>query len=244
MQLDIADLDDEILWKRFRENSDLAARSILIEKYSSLVKILAASLFAKRFDDEVEFDDFFQYGMVGLIQSLDRYEPGKGAAFQTFATYRIRGAILNGLEKETERHEQYAFRARLRKERIESVTSTEGSVRQSSLFEELVEVALGLAICYMLEDTGLVQNPARENCEQIYDSKEMSILRSRLLESIEILPEREKLIISEHYFEHNGFNEIADKLGLSKGRVSQIHKRALQMLREKLGNDPSINECF
>jgi RNA polymerase sigma factor FliA len=244
MRPETASFDEEMLWKRFREHSDIVARSLLVEKYSPLVKTLAATLFAKRHDDEVEFDDFFQFGMVGLIESIDRYEPEKGAAFKTFASYRIRGAILNGLEKTTERHEQYAFRARLRKERIESITSVDGKEQKDDLFEEMVEVALGLAICYMLEDTGLVQDTSGTNNNQAYDSNEMFIVKTRLIETIADLPDRQRSIIAQHYFEGISFNDIAKSMSVTKGRVSQIHKQALQMLRDKLGGNLSLDEFF
>lgn len=244
MQHKSGDLNDDLLWSRYWGQSDVATRDLIIEHYSSLVKVVAASLYAQRPDDEVEFDEFFQYGMVGLIESVDRYEPDKGASFRTFATYRIRGAILNGLEKITERHEQRAYLGRLRKERLASITATDDKRNDISLFEEMTEVALGLAICYMLEDTGLVQDPANASGDQAYQAKELLFLKASLIESVDFLPERERLIIHSHYFQHSNFNDIAEMLGVTKGRVSQLHKRALLQLREKLGGGLSLNECF
>lgn len=237
-------MKEELLWSRYREQTDLAARTLLIEKYSFLVKTLAATLYANRPDDEVEFDDFYQLGMVGLIESIDRYQSGRGATFQTFATYRIRGAILSGLEKTTERREQYAFRSRLRKGRLESIAADNGLMREESLFEELVEVAFGFAICYMLEDTGLVHDPTRGGMGKAYDSQEFYLLKMRLIGFVDELPEKERFIIARHYFEHVDFSEIAEQLRLSKGRVSQLHKLALQFLRRKLGGDQQLDQCF
>jgi RNA polymerase sigma factor for flagellar operon FliA len=243
MQQKTCQLDEKLLWDSFLAHSDHDARKTLIEKYTSFVKIIAASIYSQRNDDEVDFEDYLQYGMIGLIESIDRYKPEKGAVFRTFATYRIRGSILNGLTKSTERHEQNAYRTKLRKERLNSIT-TDYKTRKDSLFSELVEVALGMAICYMLEDTGLVQDPSKVVIGQDEEASELALLKLRLVESVKTLPERERLIVEYHYFKHADFNELSDILGVTKGRVSQIHKRALALLRDRLGGWSSLDESF
>lgn len=238
------DLNEDSLWDPKRGPLDCDARTALIDQYSSLVKTVSATLYSRRYDDEVEFDEYYQFGMVGLVESVDRYEPGQGALFETFATYRIRGAILNGLEKMTERREQNAYRSRLSKERLESLAENNDNEHEVSLFEEMAEVALGMAICYMLDDTGLVQAPNKIADEQAYQAQELSQLRDRLIKSIDTLPERERLIMHSHYFQHASFTNLAEILGITKGRVSQLHKRALQLIRKHLVENQSLDGYF
>ncbi|MEE8058556.1 MAG: sigma-70 family RNA polymerase sigma factor [Pseudomonadales bacterium] len=239
-----AELDIEGLWTRCRDLSDIAARNALIEHYSKLVRMVAASLYGKRPDDEIEFDEYYQFGLVGLIQSVDRYRPDKNAAFETFASYRIRGAILNGLEKVTERRDQSAFRARMRKERLASLSDTNNKKQNSSLFEEMVNLTLGLAVGFMLEDTSLIQKDEANYDDRAYQSTELSRLKSLLVDAVDTLSERERLVIQYHYFQQTPFENIADILSVSKGRVSQIHKRALMAIREKLRGPENLDGYF
>src|SRR5262245_2083763 len=108
--------DDEVrerLWAALRRG-DPEARSRLVDVHESLVRTLAAELYARRPDGVADFGDYLHYGMLGLLEAIDRYDPDRGAAFATFARYRIRGAILNGIAKETEQREFRSYRARLR----------------------------------------------------------------------------------------------------------------------------------
>ena len=100
------------LWQRHLGEHDKEARAELIESHTGLAKKIAASMYGKRYRDHVEFEEFLQFGIVGLIESVDRYDPGKGATFETFASYRIRGSIINGLARMTELRSQGAYRQR------------------------------------------------------------------------------------------------------------------------------------
>jgi len=232
------------LWRQCRENPNDDARAALINHYTPLVKTISASLYARRPDDEVEFDEFFQLGLVGLVESVDRYDLNSNATFETYASYRIRGSILNGLEKMTERREQSAYYARLRKERMQSIVEEDSDDQENNLFEEMVEVALGMAICYMLEDTGMVRSEAENSGDHVYQMQELLQLKERLIEAVDCLPEREHMIIEYHYFKQVSFIKIAEILSLTKGRVSQLHKRALLLLREELNKKQSLEGYF
>ncbi len=236
-----AEHKESFLWRRHREYADNTARSALIERYYFLVKKIAASLFLKRTDDEIEFDDYFQFGVVGLLESVDRFEQGRGASFETYASYRIKGSILDGLERMTEKRDQSTFRARMRKERLESLASNH-SDKKSTLFEEMVEIALGLAIGYMLEDTNLVQNANSASVNEAFNEKELSLLKRHLVDVVKHLPDRERVIIEYHYFEQKSFDKISHKLGVTKGRISQLHKRSLRLMREHLANTNSLDD--
>lgn len=228
------------LWRRHLAEHDVQARAELIETHTALAKKIAASMYARRYRDHIEFDEFFQFGLVGLIESVDRYDPDKGASFETFASYRIRGSIINGLGKMTEMRSQSAYRQRLRKDRMTSLSASDDKAG-ADLFDEMVELTLGLAIGFLLEDTGLAASSSENTGDQAYKSNHLAQLRELLIRAIDDLPERESQIVRYHYLQGAQFEVIADLLGVTRGRVSQLHKRALQRLRDRLGQDQSLD---
>ena len=211
--------DESALWQTYLASRDAGLRAELIERYLPEVHKLAAYAYARRGPQSPEFGDYLQWARVGMIEAFDRYDPGREASFMTFAGYRIRGAILNGLEQATEGSAQRARRKDLEEERIES------------MLEGLAEVTLGLALGFALEDSGLSAAP--EGFDP-YRVLEMKRLRERLLLIVDALPERERRILKWHYFEHMDFKQIGSTLGLSKGRISQLHARGLKLMREGL----------
>src|SRR5207244_8795469 len=91
------------LWQRYTATGDTAARRRLIERYLPLSRAIAASLYAKRPADDAEFSDYMQYGTGGLIEAVDSFDWNRGVRFNTFATYRIQGAIRNSIANFSER---------------------------------------------------------------------------------------------------------------------------------------------
>ena len=91
--------EERALWRRWRESADPAARALIIERYQPFAKAIASAVFGRRGRSEVEYEDYLQFALVGLLQAVDRYDPDRGAQFKTYAGPRIRGAILTGLER-------------------------------------------------------------------------------------------------------------------------------------------------
>jgi RNA polymerase sigma factor FliA len=225
--------DEAGLWRRFHGENDAAARTRLIELHVPFARILAAKLFAARRVRETEFEDYLHYALIGMIEAVDRFDPSRNVLFRTFAAHRIQGSILNDVERLSERDEQLALKSRLRKQRLQSLREgDEEGGRVSPLFERMAEVAVGLALGYMLEGSGMYVTPEESRAEDVYSGQELKQLRATIQAIVEILPGREKDVIKYHYFHALGVEEIGDILGLSKGRVSQIHHQALRNLRE------------
>lgn len=175
-----------------------------------------------------------QLGMVGLLEAIDRYTPARGVRFETFATYRIEGAILNGLPSYSELQRQLALRRDLARERAASLRDADGQ-RDRSALERLADLAISLALGFALEDSGLAyetEGPAE--ADNAYARVELAQLRRQLAELTGQLPEAEHRVIFRHYFQQQPFDEIAGGMGLTKGRISQLHHAALKRLREKL----------
>ncbi len=239
----LSEEQERALWLRLREHGDDDARLSLIDYHLGLAHAIAARIFLHRPDDTVEFADYYQYAVVGLIESVDRYRADSGTAFATYASYRVRGAILNGIASASEAREQIAYRARVRKERLDSLARTD-EIDADGLFEQMVELTTGLAIGYMLEDSGLVQEPDGAGADDAPSRYGNDQIKARLLRAIDELPERDKMIITYHYFHQISFEEISRMLNVSKGRVSQIHKRVLLAIRRRLGERVEIDSYY
>lgn len=228
--------DEALLWQAFVSDRKPEQRRVLINKYLSLAKKIASKQYIKRYSDDVDFEDYYQYGVIGLIEAVDRYQPGKGAAFETYATYRISGSIINNLKHLTERREQNAYRNRTIRERVESLSVQEAP----TLLDELIDIAVGLAVGYMLDGTSLLQEKDAVSLDTPYRESTLAELRENIEAAInKVLSEKEQVVILYHYGHELTFELIADSLGITKGRVSQIHKKAIEKLRNEIAVDAS-----
>jgi RNA polymerase sigma factor for flagellar operon FliA len=217
------------LWPEFVAGRDPRLRDELIQIYRPLAKRIATRMYVLRRDNSVAFADYFQYACVGLVEAIDRFEPERPNMFETFATYRIRGAILNGLAKESELAAQRHYWSARTQDRIESLTSETSTEEPQDELTELVDLTVGLAFGVLLESRA---EPADESPQaNPYAAAEIGELVCRLGRAVEQLPERERSIVELHYYHHEAFYDIAARLGVTKGRVSQLHSRALQLIR-------------
>ncbi|SFO54238.1 RNA polymerase sigma factor for flagellar operon FliA [Variovorax sp. PDC80] len=256
--------DDTLpLWQRWRDRADPEARELLIGHYLPYARMMAATLYGRRTHDEVEFADYLQYARVGLLEAIDRYDPTQGAQFKTFAARRVQGAMLNGLASFTEKNQQISVRMRLRQERLEAVkqaaaeaapddapatASSSPSRSADALFRYLAEVGIGLALGVMLEDTGMVDAQAFDgeahapSPEVSYFRKsEIDRLRSVVRSLVDRLGEQQRTVIRHHYLQEVPFDDIAAMMGVTRGRVSQLHRQALLRLRELLSADARLD---
>jgi RNA polymerase sigma factor FliA len=240
------------LWSLFRSSGDDALRRQLISHHLDYARIVAATYYARRTHDEIEFAEYHQLASLALIESIDRYDPDKGAQFKTFASRRMHGAILDGIERLTEKQQQIAVKQRLRKERLKSIVETTddagpasgqaGKAHTEDLFRYLAEVGIGIALGCLLEGTGMVEgHDETGTVPRAYDRLEAKQLRQRLHDLVEHLPRQEQTVITAHYLHDHSFEDIASRLELTKSRISQIHRRGLQLLREKLHASRSVD---
>ncbi|RQR52927.1 flagellar biosynthesis protein FliA [Burkholderia sp. Bp9126] len=232
------------LWRRWAAERNARTREAVFAHYLPYARAIAARLYAGRHRDDVEFRDFIQLACVGLLESIDRFDPARGVTFETFCTTRVRGAILTGVEKLTDGQEQISFSRRARRERVSSLQAdNDRTPRQSrDALQTLGTLAAGLAIGFMLEGTGLVEQPPDGTLSDdptlpgaAYHGIAWRQTKTRLADAVRHLPERTRKIIQYHYFHGLAFEQIADILGVSKGRISQLHRAALAELRKRLG---------
>lgn len=241
----VAEADQEVttLWNAFGASQDATAREHLIARYGGLARRIAIKLYSTRMDDSVPFDDYLQYARVGLIEAIDRYEPGRGASFETFSTHRIRGAVLNGLVHETELKASRSKRQRRLAEREESLAGEVIARPENAALEDFVRLSVGLAVGLILDEgvEGVADESAHANP---YSQVETVQLHARVRQLVEQLPARERQVMQCHYYEQREFQEIGAALGISKGRVSQLHARALARIHEALNARPKIDRSL
>lgn len=218
------------MWRRFRLHNEAACRVQLFELYAPLARKIARYEVRRRPSYGLNGQDLEQYAYAGLLESIDRYDPMHGAPFASFAKVRMRGAISNGLAQSSEAGAQYTFRRRIERERIQSLRDEKGAQPASAL-EELACLAGNLALGIIAEGLAtLIEQPEMN----AYESLEWRSLQLHVLSELEQLPETEHLVMRKHYLEGLQFSHIAELLGLTKGRVSQIHRAAVERLRTRI----------
>jgi RNA polymerase sigma factor for flagellar operon FliA len=222
-------------WKAWRGAGDAGARERLIGHYQRHARITAALLYGQHPYRVIEFDDYLQFANVGLIEALDRYDPDSGVRFETFSASRMRGAILDGIRRSSDVQEQISARRRMAGERADMLApAAEKTDDVDKLFADLAEVAVGLAIGFVLDGTGMYQAEDDGGGESVYQAVELAQLARRLRAMVRSLPGNQREVGTGHYLQQMSFSDVAERLQLSRGRVAQLHKEALARLRQML----------
>lgn len=250
-----AELD--ALMQRVHDHADAQAREELICHHLPFARSVAASHFAKRYHEEIEFADYLQWATLAMIEALDRFDPGMDTLFTSFAAPRMRGAILDGVEASTDKQQQIALRLRMRQERFSSIHQAQtdcGGVPSSErpeavdrLLSYLADVGIGLALSWLLENSGMVladEDAADADHIPYLQVLELKQLQAQVRSLIDTLATQQKTVIRCHYVQDISFEAIARMLDLSKGRISQIHRDALDSLRQKLKGRQSCDVAW
>ena len=222
----------------------------MLRQYSPLVRRLAHQMMAK-LPANVEVDDLIQVGMIGLADALSRFDPAQGVQIETFATQRIRGAMLDelrgtdwlsrGTRKQQRDIEGAVHRLEQRLGRVphESEIADELGLSLSD-YQDLLGKVRGTQLIY-LEDMSGDEGDQDFLDRHVIDSgsNPLSLLqddrmRHALVEAIKNLPEREQLVMSLYYEEDMNLKEIAVVLGVTESRVCQLHSQSIARLRVKL----------
>jgi len=235
--------DDASLWSALRQAGSQSARERLFTLHVDFARQIAAKHFRRGRAPDIELQDLRQLAYAGLLEAIDRFDPGQGAPFRGYAARRITGSILNGLAKSSEMREQISFRNRIKAERLRSLTAKGlDEVDAADALRALTELAVGLAIGFMLESPGLVAAPGEADpAPNAYESLAWRDQLRRLADEIARLPDRERIIVRGHYLEGVDFDSLGKLLQISKGRVSQVHRAALGRIRTRLSQDESFS---
>lgn len=241
------------LLEEYAKTKSSEAREKLILEYAPLVKVVAGRL-SMYLGYNVEYDDLVSYGIFGLIDAIDKFDCMKEVKFETYASLRIRGAILDQIRK----MDWIPRTIRQRQKKIEAVMrEIEQNTGRTATDEE---IASGLGISddeylewqsqmkitgvvslneYMEQGSDVSQDYGRHTTAR-FESPEERIEKEELTkvlgEALKLLTEKEQKVITLYYYEELTLKEISSVLEVSESRISQIHTRALQKMKTKMGS--------
>jgi RNA polymerase sigma factor FliA len=248
-------VDDELglRWDAFKTSGDAEAREKLILHYAPLVKYVASRV-ATGLPSSVDQSDLVSYGMFGLIDALEKFEPGRGNKFETYAIPRIKGAIIDELRAMDWVPRSIRFKARelekaqadleamLKRQPTEGELAERLGVSRRELHDMLAQISFVsvLALDEVVsagtdrgEQVSLIDTLADKGIDPSW-GVESQETRGLLAAAINSLSEREKIVVTLYYFEGLTLAEIGEILGVTESRVCQIHTKAVGGLRGQL----------
>ena len=239
------------LWQEYMQTGKSEIREQLIAEYAQLVKLVAGRL-SMYLGYNVDYEDLVSYGIFGLIDAIDKFDCLKEVKFETYASLRIRGAILDQIRK----MDWIPRTIRQRQKQMDTVMKEIEQRTGREATDEEVAAGLGISPDEFLEwQTQLKANniiSLNEYVEQGSDISsekspagsyempeavvEKSELKEMLEEALELLTEKEKKVVLLYYYEDLTLKEISRVLEVSESRISQLHTKALQKMKTKMGN--------
>ncbi|MBL8965842.1 MAG: RNA polymerase sigma factor WhiG [Spirochaetaceae bacterium] len=248
-------LSEEELWPLYKRTRDPKIRDAFIRQYAPLVKYVAGKV-AASMPNTVEFEDLVGFGVFGLLDAIDKFDPEKNVKFKTYAVTRIRGAIFDEL-----RSIDWVPRSvrQKTKEIEEAVVSLEAKLGRPASDQEIAG-ALGLTEDELLKTMLKISGTSVLSLNDVWysgdDSDKISIgesiesptslnpdasvereeVKRVIAQSINELPEKEKKVLVLYYYEDLTLKEIGQVLEVTESRVSQLHTKAILRLRAKLTN--------
>jgi RNA polymerase sigma factor for flagellar operon FliA len=241
------------LWSKWRTTKDNQARDALVLAYLPLVKRVVRKM-SGGWSQAPNFDDLVGMGTLGLIEAIDRFDPQRGYEFGTFAVWRIRGAVLDGLRsldwvprslRMKAKNIEAAY-AELEHHLLRSATDEEVAAHLGLPLAEFQQVMHELSLSPLASLDGLLPGDDGEGDLKMADTLadpnavqpdvqlERADVQKLLAGVLDRLPEKERLVVTLHYYEEFSFKEIAEVLELSSSRVSQLHTKAIYRLRGAL----------
>ncbi len=247
--------DELKLWKEYKEKRNPEIRDRMVKQYAPLVKYVAGKV-AVGMPQNVEFDDLVGYGVFGLFDAIEKFDPDKHVKFKTYAVTRIRGAIFDELRaidwvprsvRQKSREIEDAIR-RLEASLGRAATDAEVAREMNMTDKEFEKTMLRVSgtsilslndVWYTGEDNDKVsiadsiESPDNFNPDNIVEKEEVKRV---IIQSIQELPEKEKTVLVLYYYEDLTLKEIGKVLEVTESRVSQLHTKAIMRLRAKLTN--------
>lgn len=238
------------MWQAWREHGEIEAKKQLIEQYLPLVDYVTNRM-AIGLPKNVIKDDLVSNGVMGLIDAIEKFDYCRGLQFETYASWRIRGAIIDGLRqgdwvprsvREKAKRVEEAYQ-HLEQQYLRSVTDAEISAYLQISEKEFTSMLQDIAVTTVcsLEDpirdeesetrmSLLVDDKAKNPDYKVHEF----YMKESLVKGIERLTEKERTVVSLFYYEELSLSEIAEVMSLSPSRISQLHSKAILRLRGAL----------
>lgn len=243
------------VWRNYRDTGDQSIRDAIVKQYAPLVKYVAGKV-SMGMPQSVDFDDLVGFGVFGLFDAIEKFDPDKHVKFKTYAVTRIRGAIFDEL-----RSIDWVPRSVRQKTREidETVQHLEARLGRSATDDEVAgEMGMSLEqynqmmlkvrgtsmlslndVWYTGEDNdkiSIVESIEAPNSLRPDAIAEKDEMRRVIVEAINDLPEKEKKVLVLYYYEDLTLKEIGKVLDVTESRISQLHTKAISRLRSKLTN--------
>lgn len=243
-------VDKDKLWKDYQKKPTRELREQLIIEYSQLVKLVAGRL-SMYLGHNVEYDDLVSYGIFGLIDAIDKFDADKNVKFETYASLRIRGSILDQIRKmdwipRTVRQRQRKLDEAVKQ--IETQTGRNASDDEIAQVlgispDELLNWQSQLKVSNLVSMTEFEENGTEPAMDTTYNSHftqpeevvEKEELKKTLVEALDALTEKERRVIELYYYEEMTLKEISKILEVSESRVSQLHTKSLIKMKKIMG---------
>ncbi|MDP2400598.1 MAG: RNA polymerase sigma factor WhiG [Actinomycetota bacterium] len=245
--------DVSALWDSFKNDADAHAREQLILNFSPLVKYVAGRLSAN-LPQSVDTGDLISYGIFGLIDAIEKFDPERGIKFETYAIARIKGAIIDELRaldwvprsvRSRARDVEKAYitlESKLRRAPSDAEVAEELGISNNDLQGIFTKLSYTSIVSFEelwvggdrddhSNAIGSIQDETAEDPVSIFESVEVKDI---LASAIEHLPERERIVIALYYYEGLTLKEIGQVLGVTESRISQLHTKSVLRLRAKL----------
>jgi RNA polymerase sigma factor for flagellar operon FliA len=221
--------EEQQLWEAYRSGGDIDAQQRLFFHYIPWARTVARDVYRRIRVPQMDWSDYAQNATVGLLEAMGRYDRSRGIAFIAYAKPRVRGAVFNGLRSFLADSKAGAYNDSNRwRDRISSFDEPE----PEDPLSQMISSVTGLGLGFLLDaDATMELLLSQADASTIAERGEMDAL---LAASVARLPEREKVVVTLHYYQHMPFVDIAQFLGLTKGRVSQIHKAGLEGIRARM----------
>jgi RNA polymerase sigma factor for flagellar operon FliA len=256
METNVKAIELRDLWRRYKGGGDREARERLVVAYSPLVKYVSGRM-ASGLPAHVEESDLISYGLVGLINAIERFEPEREIKFETYAITRVKGAIIDELRSLDWVPRSVRARARaieranaklehqLQRAPTDEEMANELSYSLPEFHDALLQISnstvAALDELWQVSDSSgdqvsLLDTLTDENAPDPAAVMDQTDLKDRMANAISRLPEREKLVVALYYYENLTLREIGEVLGVTESRVSQLHTKAVLRLRSRLSD--------
>ncbi len=241
-------------YKQETQGVDGKLRDQLIMDYAPLIRFVSQRI-ASRLPSNIDIDDLMSAGVIGLMDAIDKYDPSRDNKFKTYAEFRIRGAILDELRSQDWVPRSVRDKAKKIERAYQELEQKHGrAVSDTEVSESLgmsldgyygmvakVKAVTLLSIDDMVGPGNHERRSLLECLENIGSKNPFTQIKSKgvrdlLMQNIEDLPEKQKLVLSLYYYEDLNLKEIGRILEVTESRVSQLHTQAVTRLRAKLKN--------
>ena len=244
------EVERQKIWEKYTKNPTQEMRAQIIIEYAPLVKIVAGRL-SMYLGGNVEYEDLVSYGVFGLIDAIDKFDTNKDVKFETYASLRIRGSILDQIRKMDWIPRTVRQRQRKIDEAIKSLEARTGKTPTDEMLaedlgvsgEELLSWQSQLKVTNVVSLNEFVES----GNEPVMDAKgnfrfaqpeeviAETELKQMLKDAMQLLTEKEQKVILLYYYEDLTLKEISRVLEVSESRISQLHTKALQKMKKKMG---------